>query len=297
MLVNPSAVLWNFNMQCEKSHQCHGGTVSYYTHQSDATQTPMRFTLFLPPQVEHKPVSYLLFLSGLSCTEDNFTTKANAYKKASELGMAILVPDTSPRGNNVPDDAQYDLGQGASFYLDATQQPWAKHFQMESYIIKELLPLVEKNQPLDPAKRFISGHSMGGHGALTLYFKHPNLFASCTALSPIIAPSQVPWGQKAFKAYLGDNENEWHKHDASKLVAQLKNAKKNRAILIDQGSNDPFLTEQLKPDLFAEACQKSGQTLELRKHQGYDHSYFFIQSFIEDHLEWHFRERLQKDRD
>ncbi len=276
-------------MQLEKSYKCHGGTVSYYVHESKVTQTPMRFSLFLPVIASNQAVPYVLFLSGLTCTAENFTTKAGAYGKANELGVAILAPDTSPRGETVPDDEGYDLGQGAGFYVDATQKPWAKHFQMESYIIKELLPAVEQGFSLDRDRKSISGHSMGGHGALTLYFKYPDLFKSCSAFAPIVAPAQVPWGKKVLTAYLGDNPEEWQNHDACALVAKASNPQNNPAILIDQGLNDNFLAEQLKPQLFQEACDRVGQKLTIREHLGYDHGYFFIQSFIDDHLEWHSR--------
>ncbi|MEO0836834.1 MAG: S-formylglutathione hydrolase [Cyanobacteria bacterium J06642_3] len=274
-------------MQLEKSYVCHGGTVNYYVHESEITHTPMKFSLFLPPQIEERAVPYLLFLSGLTCTEDNFTLKAGAYRLASELGVAILASDTSPRGQEVADDEAYDLGQGAGFYLDATKDPWSTHFQMESYLIKELIPLVDKEFVFDKERRFISGHSMGGHGSLTLYFKYPGFFASCSAFAPIVAPSQVPWGQKAFSAYLGDNLDRWQEHDACWLVRQARYAERNLPILIDQGLDDSFLEEQLKPHLFQEACDEAGQKLVLREHAGYDHSYFFIQSFIDDHLRWH----------
>jgi S-formylglutathione hydrolase len=274
-------------MKLEKQHICYGGTISYYSHESAETKTPMRFSLFLPPQSEQSAVPYMVFLSGLTCTEDNFTTKACAYKTAADLGMAILAPDTSPRREDVADDEAYDLGQGAGFYLDATQDPWAENFRMESYIIKELIPMVENAFPINAERKSICGHSMGGHGALTLYFKYPELFKSCSAFSPIVAPSQVPWGHKAFAAYLGDDQEQWTKHDACELVKTTSNAAANAEILIDQGLDDQFLEEQLKPELFEEACQAAGQKLTLRKHDGYDHSYFFIQSFIDDHLRWH----------
>ena len=274
-------------MHLEKSHVCHGGTLHYYSHESKVTQTTMRFSLFLPQKAQKEKVPYMLFLSGLTCTAENFTTKAGAYAKASELGLAILAPDTSPRGENVPDAETYDLGQGAGFYLDATQEPWAKHFRMESYLIEELVPTAEAEFTLRGAQKFICGHSMGGHGALTLYFKYPELFKSCSAFAPIVAPSQVPWGQKVFKAYLGDTPSEWQQHDACFLVENATNPKQNNPILIDQGLADGFLAEQLKPHLFQEACDRVGQKLTLREHPGYDHSYFFIQSFIEDHLNWH----------
>ena len=274
-------------MQSQKSYLCHDGIVGYYVHESKIPQTSMQFSLFLPSKAKEEKVPYLLFLSGLTCTENNFTTKAGAYRKANELGIAILVPDTSPRGDNVPDDQAYDLGQGAGFYLDATQQPWAKHFQMESYIIKELLPMVEKEFSLHRNHKLICGHSMGGHGALTLYFKYPDLFNSCSAFAPIVAPSQVPWGQKAFSAYLGDAPEEWKRHDACVLVEQSNYSKKSTPILIDQGIDDEFLEKQLQPYLFQEACKRAGQKLIFRERVGYDHSYFFIQSFIDEHLEWH----------
>lgn len=275
-------------MKLEKSHIAHAGTLSYYSHDSEQTKTPMRFSLFMPPGTA-KPVPYIIFLSGLTCTEDNFTTKANAYQKAAELGLAILAPDTSPRGESIPDDDAYDLGQGAGFYLDATQDPWAENFRMESYIIKELLPMIEKEAGLDPNKKSITGHSMGGHGALTLYFRNPGTFRSCSAFSPIVAPCDVPWGQKAFETYLGTDKKDWQKHDACHLVKACNTAAQNAAILIDQGMADTFLEEQLKPELFEKACKQAEQNLTLRRHEGYDHSYFFIQSFIDDHLNWHAR--------
>ena len=249
----------------------------------------MRFSLFLPAQADDNPIPYLVFLSGLTCTEDNFTTKACAYQKAAETGIAILAPDTSPRGDEVPNDDAYDLGQGAGFYIDATQAPWAHHFCMESYVIHELLPLIEASFPLDAARKSITGHSMGGHGALTLYFKHNSLFQSCSAFAPIVVPSKVPWGIKAFNAYLGSDASLWEQHDACCLAKNALNATQNPPILIDQGLEDAFLEEQLKPEYFVEACKISGQKLTLRQHESYDHSYFFIQSFINDHLEWHRR--------
>ena len=273
-------------MKAEKSHCCHGGTVEYFVHDSEKTGTPMRFSLFQPPKTRGK-TPYVIFLAGLTCTEENFTTKANAYKKAAELGIAVLAPDTSPRGENVSDDDAYDLGQGAGFYLDAKQSPWDQNFQMESYIIDELLPLVENDFKLDANKKSIMGHSMGGHGALTLYFRYPSMFASCSAFAPVVAPSRVPWGKKAFSAYLGPNESDWMAHDACSLVTNAPGTGNNPEILIDQGLDDPFLEEQLKPELFEDACKTAGQSLNLRRHKGYDHSYFFIQTFIDDHLKWH----------
>ncbi len=270
-------------MEVVKSHYCYAGTLRYYEHQSVQTNTPMRFTVFTPPKVTRANIC-LVFLSGLTCTEDNFTTKAGAYKKAAELGIYILAPDTSPRGEDVADDDSYDLGQGAGFYIDAKQNPWAKHFRMESYIIQELVPLAQRTFDIKPDGFGVCGHSMGGHGALTFFLKYPDLFQTCSAFSPIVAPSQVLWGQKAFTAYLGDDHQEWTKHDATALIELAPN---DKHILIDQGLDDEFLQDQLKPELFEKACKAVGQKLELRFHEGYDHSYFFIQSFMDSHLEWH----------
>jgi len=275
-------------IEMQKRHKCHGGSIGYYCHDSHETKTPMRFSLFEPPESQ-KTGLYVIFLSGLTCTEENFTAKANAYQKASALGLCILAADTSPRGETIPDVEAYDLGQGAGFYLDALQKPWAENFRMESYLMQELLPLCEKNFDLNPEGKSITGHSMGGHGALTLYLKYPGRFRSCSAFAPITAPSQVPWGQKAFGAYLGDAPEEWQQHDATELVKKAKSTSENAPILIDQGLEDDFLAEQLKPELFAKACEESGQALTLRYHEGYDHSYYFIQTFINDHLEWHYR--------
>ena len=275
-------------MKLEKSHLVHGGQLGYYVHDSAETKTEMRFTLFLPPQLEEgAKIPYVIFLSGLTCTADNFTTKAGAYKKAAELGLAILAPDTSPRGDDVPDDESYDFGKGAGFYLDATQEPWAKNFRMESYLIKELIPQVENQFPLDAAHKGIMGHSMGGHGALTLYFRHKGMFKTVSAFSPIVAPSHVPWGQKAFAGYLGPDQSAWAGHDACQLVRDDADAANNPEILIDQGLADDFLEGQLRPELFEEACAGAGQALKVRRHAGYDHSYFFVSTFMEDHVTFH----------
>lgn len=243
----------------------------------------MNFTLFMPPHVDG-PVPYVVYLSGLTCTEENFTIKAGAYEHAAALGLAVLAPDTSPRGPDVPDGDGYDLGQGAGFYIDATQEPWAKYYRMESYIMKELLPGAEQAFGLDPSRKSIMGHSMGGHGALTFNFKYPGVFKACSAFAPVVAASQSPLGQQALRTYLGDDQGEWMKHDACALVARCAN---DQEILIDQGGADEFLESSLKPHLFEEACHKAGQKLTLRMQDGYDHSYFFIQSFIDDHLKWH----------
>jgi S-formylglutathione hydrolase len=270
-----------------QQHRVHGGTLSYCRHASAATGTPMRFSVFVPQA--DGPVPYLIWLSGLTCTEDNFTTKAGAYAAAARAGVAIVAPDTSPRGEGVADDSAYDLGQGAGFYVDAVQAPWAPHFKMESYIVADLIAVVEGAFPLDPARRGVFGHSMGGHGALTLTLRHPELFKTVSAFSPICSPTRCAWGRKAFAAYLGSDETAWREHDAALLIEGGR--ARVSEILVDQGTADNFLVEQLKPELLAAACETAGVTLTLRMQEGYDHSYFFISSFVADHVAWH-AERL-----
>lgn len=231
------------------------------------------------------PFPYLIWLSGLTCTEDNFTTKAGAYGVAAAAGLAIIAPDTSPRGEGVADDAAYDLGQGAGFYVDAAQAPWAPHFKMESYVTRELIEAAEGAFPLKP-HRSVFGHSMGGHGALTLAMRHPDLFRSVSAFSPISSPTRCAWGEKAFSAYLGPDRNTWRPHDAA-LLMEAGNAKPFDDILVDQGLADQFLETQLKPELLEDAARTSGQKLTLRRHEGYDHSYFFIATFVADHIAFH----------
>jgi len=278
------------SLETTGQHRVASGTLRYCRHASSATSTAMRFSLFLP---EGKgPFPLLLWLSGLTCTEENFTTKSGAYLAASRLGLAVLAPDTSPRGEGVADDAAYDLGQGASFYVDATEAPWAAHFQMERYITTELLPLVTKEFAVDAARCGISGHSMGGHGALTLALRHPQLFRSVSAFSPISSPTRCPWGHKALGAYLGPDQNLWREHDASLLIEAGAARGRFDEILVDQGSADSFLEGQLKPELLEAACAKAGQKLRLRRQEGYDHSYFFVSTFMESHLSWH-AERLR----
>lgn len=267
------------------SHKCFGGTLSYHKHASNETKCDMRFTVFLPPGAEGKKYPFLFFLAGLTCTEENFTTKAGAYKRAAELGIALIAPDTSPRGDDVPDQEGWDFGKGAGFYLDATEAPWNINYRMESYIARELYDLVTKDLPLEKTRCGIFGHSMGGHGALSLYFKYPEIFKSVSAFSPIAAPMQCPWGEKAFTGYLGADKASWKNHDASQLVQLSKN--KDVPILIDQGLSDPFLKEQLKPEIFEAACRQAGQKLLMNYREGYDHGYFFIQSFLDAHLEHH----------
>lgn len=271
-----------------EKHVCFGGTLSVYEHESDTLSCTMKFSVFLPPQAQSGDVPFITFLSGLTCTHENFTTKAGAYAAAAKAGLAIIAPDTSPRGDDVPDDAEsYDFGKGAGFYINATQAPWNTHYHMERYITEELNALVYSKFPLNKDAQGISGHSMGGHGALTLYLKYPDLFKSASAFSPIVAPSQVPWGEKAFTGYLGDDKDEWEKHDACALMHNASDRSAAPAILVDQGTADNFLAEQLKPQLFEDACAAVGQKLTLRTQDGYDHSYYFIQSFIEDHINHH----------
>ncbi|HST91372.1 MAG TPA: S-formylglutathione hydrolase [Brevundimonas sp.] len=276
-------------METLKTHAVHGGTLRYLRHDSATTGTPMTLSVFTPPGDGPFPV--LIWLSGLTCTEDNFTTKAGTYAAAAEHGMIIVAPDTSPRGEGVADDAAYDLGQGAGFYVDATEAPWAEHFRMESYVTGELVGLIDA-EFLTTKTRSISGHSMGGHGALTLALRHPHLFRSVSAFAPIASPTRCPWGEKAFAAYLGPDASSWADHDAARLIESGVGGGCYDDILIDQGDADPFLTEQLKPELLTAAAREAGQTVTLRMQPGYDHSYFFMASFIADHVAFH-AERLK----
>ena len=261
-----------------------GGTLSVYDHASEVTGTDMRFAVFLPPQAKDGPVPALTYLSGLTCTWENVMSKAGLQGWASELGLAIIAPDTSPRGSDVADDEAYDLGQGAGFYLTAREMPWASHYKMDEYITEELWALVHDQFPLNPARHGIFGHSMGGHGAITLHLKHPEKYKTCSAFSPITSPAQVPWGQKAFTAYLGEVNPLWELYDATEIVQE----RQTRAhILIDTGDADQFLSEQLRPDLFETACKTHGQALTSRLQPGYDHSYYFVASFAEDHIRHH----------
>ncbi|NJC41478.1 S-formylglutathione hydrolase [Brevundimonas alba] len=276
-------------METLKTHAVHGGTLRYLRHDSATTGTPMTLSVFTPPGEGPFPV--LIWLSGLTCTEDNFTTKAGAYRAAAEHGVIVVASDTSPRGEGVADDPAYDLGQGAGFYVDATQAPWAPHFRMESYVTGELIGLIDAEFPTTKA-RSISGHSMGGHGALTLALRHPHLFRSVSAFAPIASPTRCPWGEKAFAAYLGDDREAWAEHDAARLIEAGVGDGCYDDILIDQGDADPFLAEQLKPELLTAAAEAAGQTVTLRMQPGYDHSYFFMASFIADHVAFH-AERLK----
>lgn len=267
-----------------KTHIVYGGTLRYLKHDSTTTGTPMTLSVFTP--AGEGPFPVLIWLSGLTCTEDNFTTKAGAYQAAAEHGLIIVAPDTSPRGDGVADDPAYDLGQGAGFYLDATQAPWTPHFRMETYVTDELIALIDAAFPTTGA-RAISGHSMGGHGALTLALNHPDLFRSVSAFAPICSPTQCAWGEKAFTAYLGDDRAAWDRYDAAKLIAAGTARGVYDDILIDQGDADSFLTDQLKPELLQAAADAAGQNITLRMQPGYDHSYFFMTSFIADHVAFH----------
>ena len=276
-------------MDVLKTHTVHGGTLKYLRHDSVSTGTPMTLSVFTP--AGEGPFPVLIWLSGLTCTEDNFTTKAGAYRAAAEHGVIIVAPDTSPRGEGVADDPAYDLGQGAGFYLDATEAPWAPHFRMETYVVEELIGLIDAEFPTTGV-RSISGHSMGGHGALTLALRHPELFRSVSAFAPISSPTRCPWGEKAFTAYLGADRAEWAKHDAALLIEAGAAKGRYDDILIDQGDADGFLAEQLKPGLLIAAGEAAGQAVTVRMQPGYDHSYFFMASFIADHVAFH-AERLK----
>jgi S-formylglutathione hydrolase len=266
-------------------HRCFGGTQKFYSHNSRECRTEMRFSVFVPPQVAERPLPVLFFLAGLTCTEETFMIKAGAQRLAAELGLILVAPDTSPRKARVTgDDASWDFGIGAGFYVDATQAPWSQNYRMYSYVTSELPAVVQSIASVRADRLGIFGHSMGGHGALVCALRNPERYRSVSAFAPISAPSQVPWGEKAFGNYLGADRSTWSRYDASVLVAANRYP---REILIDQGTADKFLTEQLKPDIFEQACRSSGTALKLRQQQGYDHGYYFISSFIKDHLEHH----------
>ncbi len=266
-------------------HGCFGGVQGFYKHQSEVIDLPMRLSVYVPPQAKAGKVPVLFYLAGLTCTEETFPTKAGAQHYAAEHGLMLVCPDTSPRATGIAEaDMAWDFGTAAGFYLDATEAPWASHWRMESYITSELRNLVFEHFAADPARVGIFGHSMGGHGALTLALRHPALFQSVSAFAPIAAPSQCPWGVKAFSGYLGADRSAWAAHDATELV---KAGAKAPPLLIDQGLADKFLAEQLHPHLFEAACLAAGQPLTLRRHAGYDHGYYFITSFMRDHLAHH----------
>lgn len=274
-------------LECLKQHACFGGTVAYYRHTSQACGCVMHFSVFIPPQAQAGPVPGLYYLSGLTCTEENFTAKAGAQRYAAELGLMLIAPDTSPRGLGIPgEEDTWDLGTGAGFYVDATQAPWNHNYRMYTYVVQELPDLIAAHFPIQADRQGIFGHSMGGHGALVCGLRNPHLFKSMSAFAPITAPMQCPWGTKAFSHYLGDDLNLWRTYDASELVKSY--ADPTRPILIDQGTADSFLHEkQLLPEVFEIACQQAGQPLTLRMQDGYDHSYYFIATFMADHLQHH----------
>jgi S-formylglutathione hydrolase len=280
-------------MRTLSQHRCFGGTVSFHEQPSREIGLPMRFSVFLPPQAAAGPVPALLYLAGLTCTEETFMIKAGAQRLAAKLGLALIAPDTSPRGpaaEGLPDaTASWDFGIGAGFYLDATQAPWATHWRMESWIVNELLPDAVQHFGLDATRLGIFGHSMGGHGALTLALRHPGRFKSVSAFAPICAPSECPWGEKAFGAYLGPDRATWLAHDASALMQSQTAAPYPDGILVDQGLADNFLAAQLHPHRLEAACAAIGQPLQLRRHEGHDHGYYFIQTFMADHLAHHAR--------
>jgi len=265
--------------------KCFEGLQGVYSHASAACGVDMRFALFHPPQaLAGEKVPVVTYLSGLTCTEENVTVKAAAQRWAAELGLLLVCPDTSPRGPEVADDEAYDLGTGAGFYVDATEPPWSRHYRMYSYVSEDLAGTVAANFPADTARQGIFGHSMGGHGALTLHLRNPEVYRSVSAFAPIAAPMQCPWGEKALTAYLGADREAWRDYDTCELVRRRPSQAK---LFIDQGAADDFLETQLKPDLLVEACEAAGQHFELRLQPGYDHSYFFIQTFMEDHLRHH----------
>ncbi|HZW19688.1 S-formylglutathione hydrolase [Noviherbaspirillum sp.] len=277
------------DLELLSEHGCFGGVQRFYRHGSQETGLPMRFSVYLPPQArEGKTCPAVFCLAGLTCTEETFMIKAGAQCHAAREGLVLVAPDTSPRGANLPGEADdWDFGVGAGFYLDATQAPWSQHYRMESYITRELLDIADGLFPLDRERIGVMGHSMGGHGALVLALRHPGLFRSVSAFAPIVAPSQVPWGRKAFARYLGPDADAWQDYDASALMRQCKAAPYPEGILVDQGLSDKFLDEQLRPGLFEAACIEAGQPLVLRLHPGYDHGYYFISTFVEDHLRHH----------
>ncbi|MEG0447645.1 MAG: S-formylglutathione hydrolase [Comamonas sp.] len=278
------------SFELKTAHACFGGAQRYYEHFSSEIGLAMKFSVYLPPKaVMGEKVPALIYLAGLTCTEETFMTKAGAQRLAAELNIALICPDTSPRGAGLPGESDaWDFGVGAGFYLDATTKPWALHWRMESYILNDLLPLIGAKLPVDLQRLGIFGHSMGGHGALTLALRHPGSFKSVSAFAPIANPINCAWGRKAFSGYLGEDQAEWAQHDASELMTAQTQAPYPAGILIDQGLADKFLMEkQLLPEAFEAACAKAGQPLTLRRQSGYDHGYYFIQSFIDDHLRHH----------
>ncbi len=274
-------------------HAAFGGTVSFHRHEAAETGCTMRFAVYLPPQAERRRVPVLWYLAGLTCTEETFMIKAGAQRVAAELGLALVAPDTSPRGVPLPGDSDsWDFGVAAGFYLDATEVPWSRHYRMYTYITRELAELVESGFPVDPKRQGIFGHSMGGHGALTIGLKNPDRYRSISAFAPISAPMHCPWGQKAFTGYLGADRGPWKEYDACELIRALPDVAGRPPILVDQGLADSFLEQQLMPERLEQACRDAGYPLTMRRQPGYDHGYYFISTFIEDHLRHHARALL-----
>lgn len=273
-------------MELISSFKSFEGSQNQYLHESLSLSCAMHFSVYLPPQAAKGPVPVLYWLSGLTCTDQNFVTKAGVQAEAAKLGIAIVCPDTSPRGENVADDpdASWDFGLGAGFYLDATEQPYAEHYRMQEYVVSELFQMVGEHLPIDNQRASISGHSMGGHGALTIALKYPSQYRSVSAFAPIAAPMHCPWGVKAFTGYLGENRSSWQAYDASALIAS---ATAQVPMLIDQGGADAFLADQLKPEVLLAAAEVAGYPIQYRRQAGYDHSFFFIASFITEHLRFH----------
>ncbi|WP_422055735.1 S-formylglutathione hydrolase [Sphingomonas sp.] len=279
------------SVETVSTNRAHGGMQGVYRHQSTATGTPMTFSVFVPDHAEGAQLPVLWYLSGLTCTHANVTEKGEYRAACAEQGVIFIAPDTSPRGDDVPDDEAYDFGKGAGFYVDATEEPWGANFRMRSYVEDELPGLILREFPMaDLARQGITGHSMGGHGALTIALRNPDRFRSVSAFAPIVAPAQCPWGEKALGGYLGQDRAAWRLHDA---VALIEDGARLPELLVDQGDADAFLTEQLKPELLAGACRTAGIDLQLRMQPGYDHSYYFISSFMADHVAWH-AERLKR---
>jgi S-formylglutathione hydrolase len=271
-----------------KQHAAFKGTLSFCSHFSDCCYCPMNFSIYVPQQASETPLPVLYFLSGLTCTEENFMAKAGAQRYAAELGLILIAPDTSPRNTGISGEAaDWDFGTGAGFYVDATEAPWNRHYQMYSYVVEELPALVAEYFPADVTRQGIFGHSMGGHGALVCGLRNGDRYRSISAFAPIAAPSQCPWGQKALTGYLGADRATWSLYDATALISTLP--VDTRPILIDQGMSDPFLNEQLCPELFTEACRATNRAITYREHPNYDHSYYFIATFIEDHIRFHAR--------
>ncbi len=268
---------------------CFGGRIGFYKHASTSNNCDMQFSVFVPPRAAAGPVPVLTFLSGLTCTEENFMVKSGAQRVAAELGLMLVSPDTSPRGEGVPDDpdGDYDMGLGAGFYVNATEAPFAEHFQMYDYVTREFVDVIFDNFPGDRDRHGLTGHSMGGHGALTIGLQNRHLYKSLTAFAPICTTLHSPWGQKALGYYLGSDKSAWSAHDACEVARNTTDTLHYSRILVDQGADDPFLEEQLKPELLQAACDESGLPLELRIHAGYDHGYYFISTFIEEHLRFH----------